>query len=96
MDQATFKRWWALHLRVARGDSLVPEERGLYDAVLQELEKDEKLQEVRSTREVREQLRALEAQRASLEKRRQALENEIADLEKRLPQETRQMLGVED
>jgi hypothetical protein len=96
VDQATFQRWWELHLRVARGESLTSEERATYNAGLQELEKDEKLQEVRSTREVREQLRALEAERMNLEARRRVLESKIADLERRLHAETRHLLGVED
>ncbi len=84
MDQATFQRWWEIHLRVAKGDSLNSEEQAVYDAVRQELERNESLQEVRSTREVLENLKALEAERSKLESRRQELESEIAALEKRL------------
>jgi len=68
----------------------------LYDAGRQDLERDEKLKEVRSTREAREQLQTLEAERVQLEKRRQQLDREIAALEERLDQETRQLLGVEE
>jgi hypothetical protein len=70
MDQTAFQRWWELHLRVARGQTLPPEEQGVYDAGRQELERDERLQEVQSAREAREELRALESELAQLEGRR--------------------------
>jgi hypothetical protein len=75
---------------------LNPEERALYDAGREELEKDEHFRELQDTRETREQLHALEAQRRQLEQRRQQLEGEIAALEKRIQQQTRHLLGVEE
>jgi hypothetical protein len=68
----------------------------IYEAGRQELERDEKLQEVQTTKEAREHLQALEVERAQLEKRRLQLDREIAALEERLQEQTRQLLGVED
>jgi hypothetical protein len=96
VDEAEFQRWWEMHLRIARGQLLSPDEKAVYEAGREDLERDEKLQEVRSTREAREQLQKLEAERGQLEKRRQQLDREIAALEGRLNQETRQLLGVEE
>jgi hypothetical protein len=48
------------------------------------------------TREAREGLLDLEAERAGLESRRRQLDGEIAALEGRLHEQTRQLLGVEE
>ncbi len=96
MDLDAFQRWWDLHLKVARGHALSPEESASYDAGRQELDRDEKLQEMQSTRAAREQLQALEAERAKLERRRQQLNCEIAAFERRLDEQARQLLGAED
>jgi hypothetical protein len=95
VDHAAFQRWWELHLRVARGDLLNAEERDCYNAGRQDLDGDEKLEHVKSTREAREQLQALEVERTQLERRRHQLESELAALEKRLQEQARQLLGVE-
>ena len=34
MDEPAYRTWWALHLRVARGESLNAEERAAYEAGL--------------------------------------------------------------
>lgn len=95
MDQTTYQHWWQLHLRVARGESLGPKEQSSYDAGRRELEREERLLETTEARESREQLAALEAEHAALETRRQQLDTEIAELEARLRDQTRQYLGVE-
>lgn len=94
MDQTTFQRWWEIHLQVARGLSLSPEEKTLYEAGRQELEKEEPLREVQKAREVRGQLRALEGESTQLERRRLQLDREIAALEEKLQEQTRQLLGT--
>jgi hypothetical protein len=96
VDQAAFQRWWEMHLRLARGHVLNAEERALYEAGRQELERDERLQELQTTKQARERLQALEAERSQLERRRLQLESEIAALEKKLDEGTRQLLGVEE
>ena len=96
MDQATYEKWWQLHLQNARGESLTPDERALYDTGRRELEQDEQLRNQADTRQAREEWRSLEAEYAMLEQRRQRLNSEIALLESRLSDQTREMLGVED
>jgi molecular chaperone GrpE (heat shock protein) len=96
VDQKTYERWWPLHLRVARGESLNADEQSSYDAGCCQLEQEEQLLETTEARESREHLAALEAERADLERRRRQLDAEIANLESRLSDQTRQYLGVGD
>jgi uncharacterized protein YlxW (UPF0749 family) len=96
MDQTTYQQWWQLHLRVARGDFLSPDEQSSYQAGRRELEREERLVETKEARETREHLAALEAEHADLEKRRQQLNAEIGRLESQLEDHTRQYLGVGD
>ena len=82
MDSTTYERWWPLHLRVARGESLGAEEQAFYEAGRTELEQEEQL--VDSTGELRQaqaQVAALEAERAALASRSQQLDAEIVMLE---------------
>ncbi|MBC8870777.1 MAG: hypothetical protein H8E44_15245 [Planctomycetes bacterium] len=95
MDRTTYQQWWQLHLRVARGESLGPDEQASYDVGCRELEREEQLLETTEAKESREQLAALEAEHAALETQRQQLDAEIAELESRLRDQTRQYLGVE-
>jgi hypothetical protein len=95
MDESEFQRWWALHLQVARGRALGPEEKSFYDAGRHDVEADEKLQSLDSAKVARQELLALRAERTQSEQRRQQLDAEIAALEGRLDQETRELLGVE-
>ena len=96
MDQTTYRQWWQLHLRVARGDSLSPDEQSSYYAGHRELEREERLLETEQARQTREHLAALEAEHADLERRRQQLDAEIRRLESQLEDHTRQYLGVGD
>jgi len=95
VDRTNYQQWWQLHLRVARGESLGPDEQASYNAGRRELEREEQLLETMEARESREQLAALEAEHAALETQRQQLDAEIAELESRLRDQTRQYLGVE-
>ena len=96
MDQTTYQPWWQLHLRVARGDSLSPDEQSSYHAGRRELEREERLLETEQAKQAREHLAALEAEHADLERRRQQLDAEIGRLESQLEDHTRQYLGVGD
>ena len=93
---ATYQQWWQLHLRVARGDSLSPDEQASYHAGRRGLEREERLPETEQARQAREHLAALEAEHADLERRRQQLDAEIGRLEAQLDDPTRQYLGVGD
>lgn len=96
MDNSAYQDWWQLHLRAARGEALAPEERNTYQAGLSSLERDESLHAVTDARQARQQWIALDTEYSALEQRRQQLDTEIAELESRLSEQTRQYLGVED
>ena len=96
MDQTTYQQWWQLHLRVARGDSLSPDEQSSYHAGRRKLELEERVFETEQARQAREHLTALEAERTDLERRRQQLDAEIDRWESQLKEPTRQYLGVGD
>ena len=95
MDDSTFKSWWQLHVRAARGESLTSDEHARYEAIRAVLENDEAYQPLRSANLAREEHRVLEIERSQLEQHRVRLDAEIAALEGRLGQQTRQLLGVE-
>ena len=97
MDQDTYQRWWALHLRVARGEELGAEDQALYTAGRLQLEREEKLgQTAAAAGQARAAVASLAEQHAALVARRRQLDQEIATLEAALGQQTRQLLGVED
>jgi flagellar motility protein MotE (MotC chaperone) len=96
VNEEAYRRWWELHLRVARRETLNPVEQTFYDSGLQELDKSEQVRMVQVAREARDQLQALEAEQVRLEQRRRQLDQEIAALEKQLMPQTRQLLGVEE
>ena len=96
MDQAAYQQWWQLHLRVARGEALSPDQFATYESGRRVLEQQEQFPAATIARKAREELATLEAEHARLEKRRQQLDSEIASLESQLSQQTRQYLGVED
>jgi len=80
--------WSALHLRVARGETLNDDERAAYEAVLKRLDEEE--ERILSTnflttvRKTRNELAALEAERIQLTQEREALEAQIVAIEKLL------------
>src|SRR5262245_28628435 len=96
IDQAAYERWWPLHIRVARGESLSAEDEAYYHAVRRELEREETLGDPSpELRDARAAVASLEAERAALEGRRQQLQAEIDALEAALRRRTRQLLGSE-
>jgi len=58
MDEKSYKRWWQLHLRVAREETLTPAEQIEYDAGLEILDKEEKEQFRLNNQTTLRQLRA--------------------------------------
>ena len=87
MDQATYQGWWALHLRVARGEALNADDQALYEVGRTELEQQEDLRDPSaSVREAQAAVAALQAERATLSARREQLDAEIASLEGALDQ----------
>lgn len=97
MDENTYKTWWPLHLRVARGEKLTAEERATYNAGLKQLHQEEVIPgDLTALRQAKVQVAALEAGNARLQAQRQALDAEIAALEARLDDRTRQLLNAKD
>ncbi len=94
MDQAEYERWWQLHIRVARGESLTSAENRAYEVGRLELEKTEGFGELAAAKQAREQLVALDAERDRLEQRRKQLDSEIVALKSSLSGLARQFLGV--
>lgn len=95
MEQAAYTQWWQLHVRMARGEKLRPDEQLIYEADRRDLEREEHFAEAIDARAAREHLAKLEAEHAELESRRRQLDAEIMALESRLNEQTRQQLGVE-
>ncbi len=96
MDQVTYRRWWVLHLRVARGECLNAEDQAYYEDVRRQLEQEELLGgQGLGLRKARAAVASLEAECATLEARRQRLDADIATLEAALEKETGQPLGGE-
>jgi hypothetical protein len=91
MDQATYQRWWMLHLRGARGEGLNAEEQAFYDSVRRQLELAERLgAQGLGLHEARAAVASLEAERSALEARRRQIEAEIAALETALGEQSQQ------
>ena len=88
MEEATYRTWWALHLRAARGESLTGEEREQHEAGLRQLHQGEVLREADALRQERAAVKALEEENARLSARREHLEAEIAALEAALSPES--------
>jgi hypothetical protein len=91
-----FQRWWPLHLRVARGESLSDEEQTIYQGYLRGLDESENLEPLQRAKQARTDLRNLEAERRQLEVRRQELDAEISALESTLGPQARELLRAEE
>ena len=96
MDQIAYESWWRLHVRLARGGELSAEEQATYEAGRGKLEQEEAFQEAEGAKRSRLELVRLEQEHAQLECQRRQVEGEIAQLEARLSEPTRQFLGVGD
>jgi len=95
MDEQTYKTWWPLHLRVARGETLSAEEQVRYEDGLQQMYAEETLDgSVEELRAERERVLELQQEYARLRAEYEALEAEIATHESRLSEPTRQLLGI--
>ena len=89
------QEWSALHIRAARGETLSPEERAVYEAGLKQLEEGESYPGVLTLlKQARAQTAALEAEQAELRVRHDARKARIAVLEAALDERTRQALGL--
>lgn len=95
MDEARYREWWPLHLRVASGERLTPDEEASYDSSLRELHQEElSSRDVGAVRRARDRVAALAAENEKLREERDQLETQIAALEETLNDEARHLLGV--
>lgn len=91
MDESNYRSWWALHLRVARGESLDPKEQTAYELALARLHGGESVEAGASElRQVRAALRVLQAEQLRLNARQEERDAEIAALEALLDAGTRE------
>jgi hypothetical protein len=91
VDQATYQRWWLLHLRTARGEGLDAEEQTFHDTVRRQLEQEETLEGPSlGLHEARAAVVSLEKEHSALEARRRQIEAEIAALETALGKQSPQ------
>ena len=89
MDDVRYQRWWQLHLRVARGETLNPVERAEYEAGLETLDQEEKEQLQP------ESVTMLRKLRAQVEQLRHLLEQQIAELRKTIAAQERYIAVLE-
>ena len=95
MDQQAYDRWWALHVRVALGETLANGDQAFYEAGKTEFDAVDELRHADlGIREARAALAKLEADNAQLRDRNQKLNAEIAALEHALDRKSRQLLGA--
>ena len=97
MDTSTYERWWALHLRVSRGNGLSEVERAAYEDGLKELHDAEVLTNDFSVLcQTRKEVMDLDAKCEKLHALRQQLKGKISRLEAALTEESRRNLGIKD
>src|SRR5271163_940121 len=90
MDPVAYKRWWALHIRVALGESLAEEDSAFYEAGKQSLDKEEELAyDDQGVHQARAALAALEAENLQLRARSEKLHAEIAAVERALDKKSK-------
>jgi len=86
MDDARYQRWWRLHLRVARGETLNPTERAEYEAGVEVLDQEEKEQlkpeSVTTLRKLRARVEQLRRVHAELLAKSARLDEQIVALER--------------
>jgi hypothetical protein len=85
MSASAYERWWQLHLRVARGETLSAQEQTTYEAGLDRFDREETSFEPEGLAELRilrAQIDQLIAAHAQLSGRSAQLDRHIATLEK--------------
>jgi hypothetical protein len=97
MDQAIYERWWPLHLRAARGQSLSNQERAFYDAGVQQFDAEERLTISQTQlQRAREAAAASKAELDGLIARREQLQASLAALEAAIAEESRRGRNAEE
>ncbi len=95
MEPTIYQTWWKLHVRVARGETLNPQEQEAYEEGLKQLDAEENIDHnIDALRKMRESLSELETERVQMQERHAELAAKIAVLEASLSERTRQLLGI--
>jgi chromosome segregation ATPase len=84
-ESDAYKRWWELHLRYAKGESLTPDENRQYLEFRRQLDDEEarELSVLMPTAQFQEQLQEAEARLRQLQQKRRTLSARIATLERK-------------
>ena len=94
MNEAAYREWWTLHLRVAKGEILSRGEQANYETGRQTLREEERIEtSLIQLRQTREEIRNLEAERERLHAQ-QHLRERVMALEAALSESAKQALGV--
>ena len=97
MDKEAYNRWWALHVRIALGETLAEADQAAYEAGKRELDGADALQLADPrVAETRAALAKLDTENAQLRARAEKLNADIAALEAALERKSRQLLGAGD
>lgn len=97
MNEAAYREWWTLHLRVAKGEILSREEQTSYETGRQTLREEERIEtSLIQLRHTREEIQNLEAERERLHAQQQHLRERVMALEAALSESAKQALGVGD
>jgi hypothetical protein len=95
MDEQTYDKWWSLHVRVAKGETLGGEEQAIYLEGQRSLRSSSAPEgQLDLLRRTRADIRAMEADREQLDARRSQLRDRIAVLEMALSEKDKQAIGV--
>ena len=95
MDEQAYRVWWPLHLRVAKGETLSPEQQTLYLEGKRRLHEEETLEgSLALLRQTRAEIKTLEAEREALLERRRQLRERVTLLEASLSDKAKRALGV--
>jgi len=97
MDQATYEKWWPLHIKSARQEPLTAEEQAFYETGRKELESEEVIHtDFEELRRIRDAVKASETELEELREQSKQLKARIAALEASLPRRTKELLGIQD
>lgn len=95
MDEATYKVWWDLHIRNAKGETLSPEEEQVYQAGCREFDAEETLDGgLTSLQQSRDRVQKLKDEYLRLQQQYELLEAERMEIEARLSEKDKRLLSV--
>ena len=95
MDEATRERWWPLHIRNAKGETLTPEEQAVYEEGRNQLYASENLDgNVEDLKQMRTHILEMETQLAEMMEQYRALKAKAESREGQLSEPSTRYIGV--